>query len=333
MALKNHQYQTLMRAYDQRRSINAHIQKAHIEEVYEAIPEIRQIEQDISSLSISRARQLLDGNSNALATLKTELAQLAKRRIQLLEEHGFPADYMDPVYTCPDCQDTGYTGNVKCHCLVQASINLLYTQSNLQDILEEENFNTFRLDYYSMDNTDPVTGLTSYQAITRAVEESKDFIRKFSYEYQNLLFYGSTGIGKTFLTHCIARELLDSSHSVLYFSAVALFEELAHSTFSHSGNTTDSIHENIYNCDLLIIDDLGTELVNNFVSSQLFTCLDTRDALRRPTIISTNLSLQAIRDVYSERIFSRLSSRYKVIKLFGDDIRLKKKSQQNTWRS
>lgn len=333
MALKNYQYQALMREYDQRRSINAHIQKAHIEQVYAEIPEIKEIEQNISSLSVARARQLLDGNTAALDSLKQELAQLGARRKQLLEEYGFPADYMEPVYTCADCKDTGYIGNARCHCLVQASIDLLYTQSNLQGILEEENFNTFRLDYYSKDTTDSVTGLTSYQAITRAVEESKDFIRKFSYEYQNLLFYGSTGIGKTFLTHCIARELLESSHSVLYFSAVSLFDELARSTFSRTGDTTDSIHESIYNCDLLIIDDLGTELVNSFVSSQLFTCLDTRDSLRRPTIISTNLSLQSIRDVYSERIFSRLSSRYKVIKLFGDDIRLKKKSQQNSWRS
>lgn len=326
MALKNYQYQALMRDYDQRRSMNAHIQDQRINEVYTEIPEIAEIEQTISTISLEQARKLLDGDTAALAELKIRLHELAVRKKQLLAEYGFADDYMDPVYTCPDCKDTGYIGSQKCHCLIQASIDLLYSQSNLQGILEEENFNSFRLDYYSDSVTDSVTGLTSYQAITRAVEESKDFIRKFAYEYQNLFFYGSTGIGKTFLTHCIAKELLETSHSVLYFSSTQLFNELADSVFSKSKESDpDLIHENICHCDLLIIDDLGTEVVNTFVASQLFNCLNVRDSLRKATIISTNLSLQAIRDVYSERIFSRLSSKYKIIKLFGNDIRLLKK--------
>lgn len=332
MALKNHQFQALMRIYDQRQSDNAHLQRQRIDEVHEAVPEIQAIEQEIATISVRQARLLLDGNENALAELRSSIRQLALRKKELLQHNGFPLDYMDMPYTCVDCKDTGFINNKKCHCFKQAEIDLLYSQSNLLDILEEENFNTFRLDYYSDSITDPVTGLTSYQAITRAVEQSKDFIRKFSYEYQNLLFYGSTGIGKTFLTHCIAKELLETSHSVMYFSSAQLFEALADTVFSKSENITDSIHDNIYSCDLLIIDDLGTEVVNTFVASQLFTCLDTRDSRKKPTIISTNLALQQIRDVYSERIFSRLSSRYKIIKLFGDDIRLQKKLQQNTWR-
>lgn len=327
MALKNHQYEAIMRSYDQQQTINAHKQQLQIAEVHEEIPEIVEIEHTISTLSVQKARKLLDGSTTALSELKTEIQKLTDRKRELLKAHGFPADYMEPVYTCPDCKDTGFIGTEKCHCFVQASLNLLYSQSNLQEILEEENFNTFRLDYYSDSLTDSVTGLTSYQAITRAVEESKDFIRKFSYEYQNLLFYGSTGIGKTFLTHCIAKELLNASHSVLYFSSAQLFDALADTVFSKSEKSQDSLLENIYNCDLLIIDDLGTEVVNTFVASQLFTCLDERDKHKKSTIISTNLSLHAIRDVYSERIFSRLSSRYKVIKLFGEDIRLLKKLQ------
>lgn len=327
MALKNHQYEALMRAYDQRQTMNAHLQNARIEEVHNEIPEIVEIEHTIATLSVQQARKLLEGNTSALAELKVQLQELSHKKKQLLVSNGFPEDYMELQYTCPDCKDTGFINDKKCHCFVQASLDLLYSQSNLQEILEEENFNTFRLDYYSDTLTDSVTGLTSYQAITRAVEESKDFIRKFSYEYQNLLFYGSTGIGKTFLTHCIAKELLATSHSVLYFSAAQLFEALANTVFSKTEQTSESIQENIYNCDLLIIDDLGTEVVNTFVASQLFTCLDERDKHKKSTIISTNLSLHAIRDVYSERIFSRLSSRYKIIKLFGDDIRLLKKLQ------
>lgn len=327
MTLRNHQYETLMRAYDQRQNQNRHIQNARIEEVHNEIPEIVEIEHTISTLSIQQAKKLLEGDETALAELKIQIKHLSDRKKELLAQHHFPEDYMEPVYTCYVCQDTGFIGNRKCSCFQQAALNLLYSQSNLQKILEEENFNTFRLDYYSDNLTDSVTGLTSYQAITRAVEESKDFIRKFTYEYQNLLFYGSTGIGKTFLTHCIAKELLDASHSVLYFSAAQLFTSLADTVFSKTGDTQESLQENLYNCDLLIIDDLGTELVNTFVASRLFSILDERDKQEKSTIISTNLSLHAIQDVYSERIFSRLSSRYKIIKLFGDDIRLLKKLQ------
>lgn len=333
MALKNHQYEAIMRAYDLRQSMNKHKQNKRIEEVREEIPEIVDIERQISTISIGQAKKLIAGDSNALAELHEQLSQLAERKKQLLVDNGFDIHFMDPIYICTDCKDTGFINNEKCHCFKQASIDLLYAQSNLQEILELENFNTFRLDYYSDQKTDPVTGLTSHQAITRAVEESKDFIRKFSYDYQNLLFYGSTGIGKTFLTHCIAKELLESAYSVLYFSASQLFDALAQTTFSKSDNASVDTRGNIYSCDLLIIDDLGTELINTFVASSLFTCLDERELRKKPTIISTNLSLQSIRDVYSERIFSRLSSRYKIIKLFGDDIRIQKKLQQNTWRS
>lgn len=327
MALKNYQYEAIMREYDQIRIQNRHLQEMRIEEVHNEIPEIMEIEHTISSLSIEQARKLIEGNEQALTDLKQKLQELSMRKKELLEEHNFPADYMEPVYTCPDCKDTGFINNQKCPCFVQATLDLLYSQTELEEILEEENFNTFRMDYYSNNLTDSVTGLTSQQAITRAVEESKNFIRKFSYEYQNLLFYGSTGIGKTFLTHCIAKELREASHSVLYFSSAQLFDALAETVFSKSEHAINSLRDNLYNCDLLIIDDLGTEIVNAFVASQLFTCLDERDKHKKSTIISTNLSLHDIRDVYSERIFSRISSRYKVIKLFGEDIRLLKKLQ------
>lgn len=316
-----------MREYDLQRALNAHLQKAQIEEVYNEVPEIIKIEDAISTISVQQARKLLEGDENALPELKVQLKQLSDKKKQLLKENHFPEDYMEPIYTCPYCKDTGFIDNEKCSCFIQASLNLLYSQSDLRRLLEEENFNTFRLDYYSDTLTDSVTGLTSYQAITRAVEESKDFIRKFSYEYQNLLFYGSTGIGKTFLTHCIAKEILDASHSVLYFSSAQLFEALAEIAFEKTEQVSRSLQENIYNCDLLIIDDLGTEMTNAFVASSLFSILDERDKHRKSTIISTNLSLHNIRDTYSDRIFSRVSSKYKIIKLFGDDIRLLKKLQ------
>lgn len=332
MPLKNHQYQAIMREYDNQQLQNQRVAEQHREEVYSAIPRLEQIEQQIASLSVQQAKKLLDGESSALTELKDKLSILSSEKTDLLTQNGFAPDYMELSYRCPDCKDTGFIGNKKCHCFAQASIDLLYTQSNIREILEHENFDTFRTNYYSQSLQDSLTGITSYETMTRAVEIAKTFIRKFSYEYQNLLIYGNTGVGKTFLTNCIAKEVLESAHSVLYFSSAQLFDALASVTFSKKIDMDSSVGEDIYSCDLLIIDDLGTELTNSFVSSSLFLCLNERHLQKKTTIISTNLSLEAIRETYSERIFSRISLNYKFIKLFGDDIRILKKLQ-NTWRS
>lgn len=332
MPLKNHQYQALMRQYDNRQLQNKHLHTLRLKEVYKQIPEIPEIDNEIASFSVEQARKMLEGDHDALAELKKKLTILSEKKLELLTRHGFKKNYLDPIYTCKDCKDTGFIHNKKCHCFIQASIDLLYTQSNIREILETENFNTFRMDYYPKNNKDSLTGLSSYETVTRAVEISKSFIRQFSFEYQNLLIFGSPGIGKTFLTNCIAKELLEASHSVLYFSAAQLFDTLAAITFSKNDSADHSLYEDIYNCDLLIIDDLGTELTNAFVSSQLFLCLNERHLRKNSTIISTNLSLESIRDTYSERIFSRLSLNYIFIKLFGNDIRIQKKLQ-NTWRN
>ena len=138
------------------------------------------------------------------------------------------------------------------------------------------------------------------------------------------MFYGNTGTGKTFLTNCVAKELLDRGNSVIYFSAFSLFDILAKNTFGKHPEIAGDYH-NIFNCDLLIIDDLGTESPNSFTVSQLFQCLNERILRKKSTIISTNLSLKEIADIYSERISSRITSSFTLLKLYGEDIRILKK--------
>ena len=142
--------------------------------------------------------------------------------------------------------------------------------------------------------------------------------------FANLYFFGDTGIGKTFLSNCIAKELLDSGHSVIYFTAFQLFDILSKGVFEKDADAI-ATHQNIFDCDLLIIDDLGTELSNSFTTSQLFLCLNERILRQKSTIISTNLNMNQVADIYSERVLSRISNSYTIIKLFGDDIRLKKR--------
>ena len=279
----------------------------------------------ISSSSIKQARLLLDGHEDALSELKKEISRLSAQKQALLCSHGFPEDYLELHYLCPDCKDTGYIGTNKCHCFKKAIVDLLYTQSNLQEILEKENFSTFSLDYYSSNHKDPLTGRSSLEAIQTALHICHEFVDTFSEDFRNILLYGDTGVGKTFLSHCIAKEVMDSSYSVIYFSASRLFDVLAKNMFGKKDEETDDSLDYIYNCDLLIIDDLGTELANTFTTSQLFSCLNERILRRKSTIISTNLALDDIKTIYSERIFSRISSHYTMLRLTGDDIRIQKK--------
>lgn len=326
MGLTNSQYNAIMRDYQRIQLQNRQELADHMEEIYSHFPEFSEIDGQIASMSTACARRLLQEGDADLNELKTQIAALSAKKAALLKNAGYPTDYLTMKYRCPDCQDTGYTENGKCHCFQQAIIDLLYTQSNLRENLKSENFSEFSLDYYSSQMTDPVTNMTAAQMARRAYEECRRFVKEFDDTFENLFLYGDTGLGKTFLSHCIARELLETTHSVIYFSAFRLFELFADSTFGRMDpeNHTE-LEQHIFECDLLIIDDLGTELINSFVSSQLFLVLNERILRRKSTLISTNLALATFADTYSERVFSRISSNYTMIKLIGDDIRLQKK--------
>ena len=169
-----------------------------------------------------------------------------------------------------------------------------------------------------------MTGRSSLANIKNAYCIAQEFVTSFADEFRNLFLYGDTGVGKTFLSNCIAKELIDRSFSVIYLTSFELFDTLAKSKFEKE-KAAESMCEHIFDCDLLIIDDLGTELANSFTISQLFLCLNERLLRRKSTIISTNLSLESLVDIYSERTFSRITSNYTMLKLTGDDIRIKKK--------
>ena len=212
----------------------------------------------------------------------------------------------------------------KCHCFKQAIINTVYSQSNIREILSRENFSTLSFDYYSDEQKNPATGLSALATAKLAVTNCHEFIDNFENKPKNIFFYGNTGVGKTFLSNCIAKELLDVGYSVIYFTAFQLFDILSKGVFEKDADAI-AAHQNIFDCDLLIIDDLGTELSNSFTTSQLFLCVNERILRQKSTIISTNLNLEQIADIYSERTLSRISSNYSFIKLFGDDIRIKKR--------
>ena len=319
MVLNNSQYDEIMREYGVRQTRTRHELDRRTAEVLSAVPEYKTLSDRISQLSVDAAKASLRGEDR-LSQLNEQITSIRKQMTAALLNYGFSADYLTPEYQCPLCQDTGYIGNEKCSCFIQASIDLLYRQSNIQQVLKNENFDNFSLDYYSTEYTDSATGLTARDNAERVLSKCNDFVNNFP-SGANILFYGDTGVGKTFLSNCIAKELLDKAHSVLYMSAIDLFESFS----SYPDNDSDNYRSQIDDCELLIIDDLGTELSNSFTNSKLFYCINNRLLGGKSTIISTNLSLEELMNNYSERIFSRISSSYKLLKLFGDDIRIFKK--------
>lgn len=326
MALKNYQYNKILREYDNLQLQNKHALDVRTQEVYELIPELKVIDDEVVTCAIQSAKLMLMGDGKSLPKLKKITDSASLRRMALLEKHGFPKDYLLLKYHCKDCKDSGYIGNAKCHCFKQAIVDIVYSQSNIKSAIHKENFSSFSYDYYSEDYVEPSTNLTPRDNIRKVVEVCRDFIDNFSTETSNLLLYGNTGVGKTFLANCIAKELLDRANTVIYLTAFQLFDILEKNKFGKSEDNYESQNqfEYILDCDLLIIDDLGTELNNSFVNVQLYLCINERFLRNKSTIISTNLSLDNINTIYSERVFSRIASNYSLLKIVGEDIRLKK---------
>ncbi|MCM1134453.1 MAG: ATP-binding protein [Clostridium sp.] len=321
MALTNSQYDTIMREYEYRQSKNRRLLEERKTHVFTHVKGYRELSDSVAALSVAQGKKLLAGDTAALKDLKASIHQLTLEKERLLAAAGYPSDYLMPVYDCPDCKDTGYIDGQKCHCLRQAVIRLLYEQSGISNTLEKENFSVLSYDYYQGEH------LERFQ---KAVSESRKFIETFDSDYHNLFFYGTVGTGKSFLSGCIAKELIESGHSVIYFSAAGLFELLSKNIFDYK-NKDDTLgsYENLSGCDLLIIDDLGTEYAKNVAPSMLFSLLNERHLSQRSTIISTNLSLEDIRNRYSDRVFSRITSQYTVCKFTGYDIRMLQKRLQN----
>ena len=325
MALSNSQYDAIMREYGRQQLENQHQLEARRNEIYRVIPAVRELEAEIASRSVAGAKRLLAGDTGALAELREELADLREQKAILIRAKGYPEDYLTLHYRCPDCEDTGWRQGRKCHCFLRAQMKLLYAQSNLDHVLDQENFSRLSYDYYDSSEIIPELGLTNADYMRRVVAGCREFAADFDRKKENLLFTGSTGVGKTFLTNCIAKELIDSGHTVIYLSAGDLFEVFSRNKFDY--DTPEDMRDTyryILDCDLLIIDDLGTELNNSFTSSQLFYCINERMNMNRSTIISTNLSLKQLRDSYTDRVTSRIM-RYRIIPLYGRDIRVLKR--------
>ncbi|HJC05606.1 MAG TPA: ATP-binding protein [Candidatus Enterocloster excrementipullorum] len=324
MALSNSQYDAIMREYGRRQMENQHALEARKAEIYREIPEVRRLEAEMAERSVACARRLLEGEKEALSGLRSDLSVLKERKARLIRQAGYPEDYLELHYRCPDCRDTGLVEGRKCHCFLQAQMKLLYAQSNLENVIERESFATLSFACYDDQEILPQLGITNRAYMKRVAANCRRFAEEFGTAHENLLFTGSTGVGKTFLTNCIAGELMKRGHSVIYLSAADLFEVFSKNKFdSEDTENMQEMYRFVLECELLIIDDLGTELNNSFTSSQLFYCINERMGRERSTIISTNLTIAGLRDSYTDRVASRIMSGYTIIPLYGRDLRLR----------
>ena len=297
------------------------LQRMH--EAYAKVPRIREIDMLLRS-SITQAAQVAftqGGDARAeMEKVKAQNLLLQKERKELAEAN-FPAGYLDETPICPTCGGSGYIGSTMCTCLQE-----LCRQEQIKQISvlasEGQRFENFRLDYYS-DRPDPKFGVSPRLIMEKTYNACLRYALDFTTASGNLLFTGNTGLGKTFLSACVAAAVADKGYSVAYESAARLFSKLERDRFSPDEQTREEVKK-LENCDLLIIDDLGTELPGNFVTAALYNLVNERLLAGKPMVISTNLNVDEIAVRYTPQIASRLQGSFKRLTFVGQDIRVLK---------
>ena len=316
----------------QRRRRREEEQERRRREICAQLPRVAEIDRELKGTIYQIiAASLREGRDPApsIKVIRDRNLDLQAEKARLLTEHGWPADALDDKPACPRCGDTGWVGASMCSCLRQLCAQEQIAElSKLLD-LGEQSFDTFRMDYYSQT---PWPGGTSPRENMELVYEvCLNYAQKFGrFPIRNLFLTGAPGLGKTFLSACIARTVSEKGHSVVYDTAGNIFAQFEARKFqrdSADGQEARDETRRYLNCDLLILDDLGSELVTQFTQSALYELVNSRLVGEKHTVISTNLTLEEAARRYPPQIASRLEGEYHALHFFGDDIRLLKKRQ------
>ena len=307
-------------AFEEKRN-HADVEKRRrINSIYKKYPKIEEIESEFSRLGMENLKRIAaepDKAARYNAELRQKFMKLEKIRAELLKDYGIPENYKEPQYECGICSDTGYRQNGKrCCCFEQAIIDETFGSKEHMTLLEKEKFRYFRLDYYP-DKDD--NGKNPREAAKNAANRAKKLCDDFDNETKGLIFIGAPGLGKTFLSNCIEGALRRQEKTVLSVRAVKLFRLMEDYKFGREEDEEKLYY--IYNADLLIIDDLGTESDNQINSSFLDEIINERIHKGKKTVISTNYSLEELQKKYSTRFISRLAEFFIISVLYGEDIR------------
>ena len=312
--------------YERKRDRQVQDQRSRVEKVYKKVPAIKRIDEDIFKTGLSMSKYIIgnpDNYKNSMEEAKSKIQSLKMEKAYLMTESNIPADYMDIIYACKACKDKGYLENGKqCNCLKQALVSRAYQMSNLDNILKKENFKNFNIEMFK-DEPFENERMTPKENMMDILGISEGFINDFDENNgDNLLFYGTTGLGKTFLCNCIAKSLLDKNRIVIYQTAFTILEIIEKHRFGRGNKEfNDYQYGLLFEADLLVVDDLGTEVANTFTNAEIFNIVNTRIISGKKTLISTNLTPKEISETYTDRVFSRILDKFIPLKFYGHDLR------------
>ena len=305
---------------------NEKMQEERLMEVYSRVPEVRHIDAALRALMgevVGASLKKGEAARRSIEEISERSLSLCGEKAEALVAAGYPSDYLDGVYSCPICRDTGYTDKGEnCSCLMK-----LYEEEKsayLSSIPghEGDSFAAFSLDYY--------TG-ADRAVMEMTLDSCRSYAMNFGPDSPNLLFRGGTGLGKTFLSGCIAKAVSDKGFSVVYETAGEAFAAFEDRKFSRDLAQSEAAAQRvrrILDCELLILDDLGTEMSTNFTHSALYSIVNSRLASGKKTIVSTNLSAAEMEQRYTPQVVSRISGEYDVVSFRGRDIRAIKKERR-----
>ena len=320
-------YKNAMDVIRQRNQARDELIQTRKNEIYSRIPRIAQIENRLTATGMLMLSRVADSDMTPeefVSHIMTENKALNEEKIRLLAENGYSCDYLDPPYICTICSDTGYNkDNRLCSCLKLELTKRALKEANLTEHMAGQTFENFNLAYYDA-TVDPASGKTARENAARILHECKRFVENFDDDPKNLLFYGASGLGKTFLSSAVATELLKKGVDVLYISANSLFPTLENLHFGRGDEKSSYIAQKALDAELLILDDLGAEFITQFTTSELFRIVNHRLLTGKKMIFSTNLTLSELTSTYSERIVSRIIGEFLTLRFFGEDIRKKK---------
>ncbi len=322
MAYNKENYVRIREEYAKKNLLAKEAAEGRLRELHMIYPELEKIDRVLSETGFNILRAAMQGKEGLderIAALKEENLSLREARAAYLESIGYPADYTAVKYECNTCSDTGFIGTKMCDCLKRALVLAGYESSGIGNLIRTQSFDTFRLDYYNRSSEEH----TNMEMILCACKEyAKSFNGKSS---ENLFFCGTTGLGKTHLSTAIAKTVIENGYDVVYDTAQNILSDFEFERFGRSyGDASESRTDKYFDCDLLIIDDLGTEMTNQFTVSCLYNIINTRINHSKSMLISTNLAQNEIRERYSDRITSRLFGDFMVMRFVGKDIRLQK---------
>ncbi|MBS4804144.1 MAG: ATP-binding protein [Clostridium sp.] len=289
-------------------------------EIEDKHPEILELDNLIQKKSLKLSLDILRGmDESTLNKYKDEITELRFKKCEALVENGYNPDYLNLQYGCPKCKDEGYIGINRCSCYKKKLVNLYYKDSDLKSSLLNNNFNNFNISLFSthkLSEEDKFSPRKNMENILKYL--TQEYLPNFKNLDDNLLFYGNSGTGKTFLSCCVAKSLLDSGYLVVYRTVDELMKNLREIKLENNS----SLEDLLLNCDLLVIDDLGTEQITEFTTTEFFNFLNKKLLKKKKMLISTNLSLKDISVTYTERISSRLIGNFNLYKFYNEDIRI-----------